>query len=303
MVSYIGGKSKIGKWIVPYYPKDIEVYCEPFSGMFWCFFNMDLSHFTKLKTVVYNDFNPLNANLFRCLKKHQLLLNECEKIEVQKKGQPTPEICKQNFNQFQKELFHKDFVIDSSPNYVVAAKYVYILTQVFSGSNPGKSSFIDLKGKYHSKFTSFKNKLKSEKWQRLFERITFVENSDFEDLITKYDSPTTYFYCDPPYYKTEKYYANHEFGLETHQRLADCLKSIKGKFSLSYYDFDQLSEWFPKSDYNWKSKDFHKAAMAKSGKSQTKGTEILIMNYESAKAKEAQLTAVETKDDDFDFSL
>jgi len=26
MLSYIGGKSKIGKWIVPFYPKDIETY-------------------------------------------------------------------------------------------------------------------------------------------------------------------------------------------------------------------------------------------------------------------------------------
>ena len=36
MISYIGGKSKIGKWIVPFYPKDMETYVEGFSGMFWC---------------------------------------------------------------------------------------------------------------------------------------------------------------------------------------------------------------------------------------------------------------------------
>ncbi len=38
MLSYIGGKSKIGKWIVPFYDKDMEVYLETFGGMFWCFF-------------------------------------------------------------------------------------------------------------------------------------------------------------------------------------------------------------------------------------------------------------------------
>ena len=42
MISYIGGKARIGKWIVPFIPRDIETYCEPFSGMFWVFFNMDL---------------------------------------------------------------------------------------------------------------------------------------------------------------------------------------------------------------------------------------------------------------------
>ena len=43
--------------------------------------------------------------------------------------------------------------------------------------------------------------------------------------------------------------------------------------------YGKLSEWFPKDKYNWKQKDFAKAAAAKSGKSQSKGTELLIMNY------------------------
>jgi DNA adenine methylase len=122
-------------------------------------------------------------------------------------------------------------------------------------------------------------KLQNPKWQKMFDRIDFIENMDFEDVIVKYDSPKTYFYIDPPYYTTEKYYANHDFGLDTHDRLANCLKSIKGKFSLSYYDFPQLSEWLPKDKYRWESKAFSKAAMAKSGSKQSVGIELLIMNY------------------------
>jgi DNA adenine methylase len=109
--------------------------------------------------------------------------------------------------------------------------------------------------------------------------IDVVENLDFQEVVEKYDSPKTYFYCDPPYYKTEDYYANHVFGIDTHKRLADCLKKIQGKFSLSYYDFDELSVWFPKDQYRWESKSFAKAAMAKAGQEQTKGVELLIMNY------------------------
>jgi len=71
MLSYIGGKSKIGKWIVPFYPEDMETYVETFGGMFWCFFNMDLTKYPNLKKVVYNDFNPLNYNLFQCVKNPQ----------------------------------------------------------------------------------------------------------------------------------------------------------------------------------------------------------------------------------------
>jgi DNA adenine methylase len=280
MISYIGGKSRISSFILPFYPKDMETYVEPFSGMYWCFFNMNLVDYPNLKNIVYNDFNPLNTNLFKCVKNHQKLLKECNKLVVQEKGvYPTNPICVNNFNSFQKEIYSKDLTISDSPDYELAAKYVYVLTQVFSGANPDRSKFIDLKGKYHSKFTSFKNKLVNPKWQSYFDKITTTENLDFEDVIKKYDSPKTYFYCDPPYYKTEDYYANHEFVIETHERLANCLKSINGKFSLSYYDFLQLSEWFPKDEYRWEMKEFAKAAMAKPGQAQTKGNEILIMNY------------------------
>ena len=280
MISYIGGKSKISSFIIPFYPKDMETLVETFSGMFWCFFKMDLEEYPNLKTIVYNDFNPLNANLFKCVRNHKELLKECNKLVVQEKDVfPTNPICKQNFENFQKEIFSVDLVIGEEPNYEVAAKYAYVLTQVFSGSKPETSKFIDLKGKYHSKFTSFKNKLANDKFHKLFESITNVENMDFGDVIDKYDSSTTYFYADPPYWKTENYYSNHDFDVNDHLRLADKLKSIKGKFSLSYYDFPLLSEWFPKDEYVWEKKLFAKAAAAKKGVSQNMGEELLIMNY------------------------
>ena len=64
------------------------------------------------------------------------------------------------------------------------------------------------------------------------------------------------------------------------------MKKMKGKWSLSYYDFPQLSEWFPKDEYVWEQKDFAKAAAAKKGVKQNKGTELLIMNYGEIKTPE-----------------
>jgi DNA adenine methylase len=281
-LSYIGGKSKIGKWIVPFIPKDIETYVEPFSGMFWVFFNMELKDYPNLKKVVYNDFNPLNYNLFQCLKNPDKLLEECEKLEVQKKDVfPTNPICQEQFISFQAEIFDKNFRVQPY-DYVVAAKYAYVLSQVFSGANPEKSKFIDLKGKYHSKFTSFKNKLSKPVWVEHFFKITEVENMDFQDVIQKYDSPTTYFYVDPPYYIVGEgsYYSNHDFGRKDHERLAECLKNGKGRFSLSYYDFELLHTWFPPLQFVWEKKEFAKAAAAKKGKAQNMGEELLIMNYQ-----------------------
>ena len=278
-LSYIGGKSKIGKWIVPFYPQDMETYVEPFGGMFWCFFNTDLSNYPNLKEVVYNDFNPLNYNLFQCVKNPTLLLEAINSIPCQQFGEEiTPTIYKEQFNNFQSELFESGFTINY-PDYVVASKYVYILTSVFSGSKPETSSFIDLKGKYKSKYLTFRDKLLKPEWVEHFLRITDVENMDFADVIKKYDSPTTYIYLDPPYYRTENYYSNHDFGRKDHERLADCLKNIQGKFSLSYYDFDLLHEWFPEDKYRWEKKEFAKAAAAKKGTKQNMGEELLILNY------------------------
>jgi DNA adenine methylase len=279
MLSYIGGKSKIGKWIVPFYDKDMETYVETFGGMFWCFFNMDLKQFPKLKRVVYNDFNPLNYNLFKCVQNSERLLEEINNIPCQQKGEEvTDPIYKEQFISFQSESVNKDFKVGDT-DYVVAAKYVYILTQVFSGSKPETSSFIDLKGKYKSKYLTFRDKLSKPDWIEHFLKITEVENMDFGDVINKYDSPTTYFYVDPPYWKTENYYSNHDFDREDHERLANNLKDIEGKFSLSYYDFEILSEWFPKNEYIWQMKEFAKAASAKKGEKQNMGEELLIMNY------------------------
>jgi DNA adenine methylase len=298
-LSYIGGKSRIGTWIRNYIPNDIETFVEPFSGMFWVFFRLELSNYPNLKTVVYNDFNPLNVNLFNCVRNYEDFYEVIKDYKSQNKDL---------FDKFQSEIFSSDFKVDlSTPDYQTAAKYAYILSQVWSGTNPEKGKFIDLKGKYRSKFDSFKSKLVDKKWQKHFDKITFCESSDFEDVIKKYDSPKTYFYCDPPYFKTENYYANHDFGISTHQRLAETLKSIKGKFSLSYYHFEKLDEWFPKNEYIWESKEFSKAAMAKSGKSQTKGVELLIMNYQKnspVKMIEVEQEQSSSEDDlDFDFSI
>jgi DNA adenine methylase len=279
MLSYIGGKSKIGKWIVPYYPKDMETYLETFGGMYWCFYNMNLKEYPNLKRVVYNDFNPLNYNLFKCVQNPNELLRAINSIDCQKQGvDVTPEIYKEQFNRFQAEIFNEGFSVNTG-DYEVAAKYVYILTQVFSGSKPETSSFIDLKGKYKSKYLTFRDKLSKPDWVEHFLKITDVENMDFEDVIKKYDSESTYIYLDPPYWKTESYYSNHDFDRNDHERLASTLKNVKGKFSLSYYDFPLLSEWFPKDEYRWESKEFAKAAAAKKGTKQNMGEELLIMNY------------------------
>jgi DNA adenine methylase len=278
MISYIGGKARIGKWIVPQIPNDIETYVEGFSGMFWVFFNMELSKFPNLKTVVYNDYNRLNYNLFKWTKQYDVLWDALSNYPCQQLGVvDTPPEYEQMFNEYQKEVFNPELVITEENGLEIACKYVYVLGQVFSGSKPETASYMNYKGKYRCKVLVFMDKLKNPKYRQHFDKITFIENSDFQEVVEKYDSPTTYFYMDPPYWKTENYYSNHDFDSKDHERLANCIKEIKGKFGLSYYDFPLLSEWYPKDQFRWEQKDFSKAASTK--KEKNLGTELLIMNY------------------------
>ena len=122
-LSYIGGKSRIApKLIIPNIPKDIENFVEVFGGMFWTFFSMDLKQYPNLKKVIYNDINPLNHNLFQCVKNPQLLLDAINAIPCQQVGvDVTPEIYKEQFVSFQAEILKRLHVIDKTVPYALLA--------------------------------------------------------------------------------------------------------------------------------------------------------------------------------------
>ena len=270
MISYIGGKARMANWIMEYIPRDIETYVEVFGGAYWVYVKSDV--YTIPKTIVYNDFNRYMVNLFECCRNPQRFYDSMREIEAQNE---------ELFYQFKKEVFE-----DNDVNDVVlgdmefAMKYAYIVTQVFSGLNPEKGKFIDLKGKYSSKFDAFRNRLLKPSVQEKLRRISACENLDYSEVIEKYDSPSTYFYTDPPYWKTENYYSLHDFDRDDHEKLCNQLKNIEGRFGLSYYDFDLLGQWLPEDEYVWERKEFAKAASARKKVKQNRGEELLIMNYE-----------------------
>ena len=263
MFSYIGGKKFQAKWIANHFPKH-DTYVEPFGGAFWVYL---ISNINANKNV-YNDYNRYISNIFYCIKHHRE-----EFYKVLKSYKPQ---SKQLFDKFYKELIHLTYQLELG-NIETAAKYIYLQTQTFSGSNLEKATFMDLKGKYKSKYEQFFEKLVNPKYIVKLNNISDVENLSYENCIKKYDSKNTLFYCDPPYFKMEDYYIK-EFGRDEHLKLANTLKSIKGKFVLSYYDFPELSKWFPKSKFNWKEKDFNRQNSSKKVGT-AKGKEILILNY------------------------
>ena len=81
---------------------------------------------------------------------------------------------------------------------------------------------------------------------------TIIENKDFAEILTQYDGPQTFFYCDPPYNCGGADYTNRgiTFTADDHERLRLSLAKIKGKFILSLNDSPENAESY--KQYNIK---------------------------------------------------
>lgn len=268
MISYVGGKYRQASWINSFIPRNLDKYVEIFGGAFWVYLKSDF----EAKDVVYNDVNPFMANLFACCTQYNKFLEYITKYDAQNT---------ELFNEFRDEVAERFKTNDVQiPDFDLGAKYVYVATQTFSGIVNERVKMVDLKGKYKSKYYSFADRLKNGKIQKKLDKVR-VSNVSYDDLIKQEDDGNTFFYIDPPYYGTENLYGFHSFGKEDHHKLIEMLKNSESKWILSYYEFPQLLEWFPETEWHWERKDYKKASMAKKGKNQSVGTEVLVMNYQN----------------------
>lgn len=244
-ICWIGGKKLLRKEIIGSFPKEeIERYVEVFGGAGWVLFGKEPS-----KIEVFNDINSELINLYRCIKYHPIALQQ----ELE-------------FMFMSREQFfdYRDKNLKGMTDIQRAARYFYIIKASFGGD---KISF----------GTSRKNIVNaidylSEVSKRL--KNVVIENKDFLGLIKTYDRANVLFYCDPPYYGTEKYY-NTEFGEEQHIQLRDILTQIKGKFILSYNDCEFTRDLY--KNFNIIEIERNHNLRAKDGGYRYK--ELLIKNY------------------------
>lgn len=239
LIPYLGEKSKFANFITPNIPQDISTYVEPFGGMFGVFFSLD---FTKYKNVkfVYNDMNKLNYLLFKNISYQEF-------IDLVTSTTVTKEVYQNSL----KNLPFEKSVMNTCLDWLI------ILT-CSSPYKVGKDSWVG-----DNEFEIFKLKYKAYKHH--IDRISEIHNLDYNKVIDMYDSKETFFYLDPPYMGKEQYYINHNFTTHSHVELSEKLNRIKGRFLLSYYNFDGMESLYSNCRI-----EKLKTIM---------GTEYLIMNY------------------------
>jgi site-specific DNA-adenine methylase len=181
-----------------------------------------------------------------------------------------------------------------------AAIYAFLITSSFSSVYPRGGGFSGYKkDKDRLKLEVLIDKLKKNKYTEKLKSIKEFNNIDFEELITKYDSEDTYIYLDPPYARFNEakgeddakrlfWYGSDTdgvFGPASHRRLLELIKKSKSRWSLSYYYFPLLEELLPRDKYRWTEKEVFRSSAhggnnSELKKEMSKGTELLIMNYD-----------------------
>lgn len=261
LFGWYGGKFSHLNWLLPLLP-ECHHYCEPFAGSAAVLLNRPPS---PIET--YNDLDGEVANFFRVLRDNGEAIEKAIAL--------TP---------FSREEFATACTLDPEVSPIERARRFYIRArQVRTGLAQTASV---------GRWANCKNTSRSgmsgvvSRWlggiaqlSAICDRLLRVqiENRPAIDVIRLYDSPTTLFYCDPPYVHQTRGDAKaygHEMNDQQHQELADVLNAVQGKVAFSNYDCPLLDALYPPA--RW-----HKTIRPPKTNHATKGkrVEVLWTNY------------------------
>ena len=249
-LAYIGGKSRLAKKIIDYFPEH-KMFCEVFAGAAWVFFNKEHSR--------YEVINDLDSDLV-CF--YRVLQNHLEEF----------------LRQFKWLLASREWFEDWKRQQAAggltdiqrAARYYYYLQRMCFGGRVRNRTFgATPMDRPRINLVRMEEEL-SEVHLRLA-RVS-IENLPWDVFLRKYDRKETFFYLDPPYYLAPVY--EHNFELDDFEKLASSLAKVRGKFLLSLGDHKEMRRVF--ADFNVESVTLQYSV---SQKKPTTGKELIITNF------------------------
>ncbi|MCU0448937.1 MAG: DNA adenine methylase [Bernardetiaceae bacterium] len=259
---WYGGKFSHLDWLLPLLP-DCVHYCEPFAGSGAVLLNKEPS-----LVETYNDIDGEVVNFFRVLREEKEHL--IEKIAL------TP---------FSREEFKIACELEPNLTPIERARRFYVRArQVRTGlaQTASLGRWANCKNTSRTGMSGVVSRWLGgvEQLDLIAERLlrVLIENRPAIEVIKLYDSPDTFFYCDPPYIHETRGDTN-SYGFEMdddqHRELAEVLNAIEGKAAVSNYDCDLMNELFPPT--KWK-KLYSPEKTIHSTKD--KRQEVLWVNYE-----------------------
>lgn len=234
---WYGGKYSHLDWLLPLLPKTTH-YCEPFGGSAAVLLNREPS-----PVETYNDIDGEVVNFFRVLRdNHEALITA---IGL------TP------FSREELRIASQE-PLDNLSDLERARRFFVRARQVRTGLAQTASN-----GRWaHCKLTSRAGMAGAvSRWlgsveglSEIVQRLLRVqiENAPALEVIHRFDSEETLFYCDPPYAhdsRSDVKAYRYEMNNDEHRRLAEVLHSVKGKVALSGYHSALTDELY--GDWNF----------------------------------------------------
>lgn len=248
LVSYIGGKNRLAKSIIEIFPEH-TTYVEAFAGGAQVLFRKSPS-----PVEILNDLDGELVNVYRCAQQHyQELIRYFQYVLVSRRWF---DLLKRNDPSMLTDIQR-------------AARYLYLLRNSFASlvRNPI----------YHRNVVqppNFNPETIPELLENAHKRLARVqlECAPYDEIIDRFDRPTTLFYLDPPYFGRKQY--RHNLGEADFEKLAGQLAKIRGRFILSLNDVPEVRTLF--RDFHIQGVELHYTSQKEAGK---RYKEVLIMNF------------------------
>ena len=218
IVPWLGGKRRLADKLIPLFPPH-ECYVEVFAGGAALFFLRPV----PAPVEVLNDINGELVNLYRVVQHHM------------------PEFLRQFEWALSSREWFERFQLQppgTLTDVQRAARFYFLQQHAFAGRIDGQSFGTATTGRPVDLHNIERNL--SQASRRL--GGTFVENLSWQEVIERYDRPHTFFYCDPPYWKTEGYGV--PFGFEQYLALADIMRRCQGRVMVSINDHPDIRAAF-----------------------------------------------------------
>ncbi len=234
---WYGGKFSHLDWLLPLLPKATH-YCEPFGGSAAVLLNRE-----PAPVETYNDIDGEVVNFFRVLREQKETLLAAIGL--------TP-FSREEFELAISEANEEITDLERARRFFVRARQVRTGLAQTASSGRWAHCVLTSRAGMAGAVSRWLGSVEglSEIAQRLL-RVQ-IEHAPASEVIKRYDSDDTLFYCDPPYPHDSrgdsKAYA-YELTDDQHRKLAEVLHNVKGKVAISGYRCELMDELYG----DWKS--------------------------------------------------